>query len=382
MAHAEAAPPDPVPSVPALSLETDPALSPCSSNTERCPRSARRWLAPPALAAGLALFPGFLVHGAGAFAIGDRGTARKLLLSEAAGLGVFLTAGTLIAVTGTSRRLMGLLAPITIAGFGVFVLGLFADLYAASTGGRPDHHAPTFVPKVDAEVGYLYVYDPQFAYRSFLTARSDLRAGVLRVSPEAQIALDDDTQRFLVELAYRPLGRTVRRSAPDGSFLELATGLRYQRYGSDGFAVMTPEWHLNGRLDLGRVGPSLAGSYFEGQVGAGLELYDFQVKGSSVRNHATGLLLARFGFGVYFGAGGANSGEAYLYYDHRHDDFAAGLGVPGIPAGILGHLGLRGHYFVTSRWGVAGLVEVGSALVTGLSLRYRHAPVRAVGGAG
>jgi len=382
-AHAEGAPVGTLPAVPALSLGThDATHSTCSADGPRCPQPARFWRVHPGLATGLATFPGFLVHGAGAFAIGDRSTARKLVLSEVGGLGTFLAAGTLIAVTGTSRRLIGLLAPITIAGFGVFVLGFLADLYAASTGGRPDHHAPEFVPRVDAELGYLHVYDPQFAYRSFVTARSDVRSGALRVSPEAQIALDDDTQRFLLEFAYRPLGRTVRRSARDGSFLDLATGLRYQRYGSDGFAVMTPEWHLQGRIDLGRVGPSLAGSYFEGQIGAGLELYDFEVKGSRIRNNATGLLLARFGFGMYFGTGGANSGEAYLYYDHRHDDFAAGFGVPGIPAGILGHIGLRGHYFITRRWGIAGLMEVGSALVTGLSLRYRHAPALTSGGAG
>ena len=132
------------------------------------------------------------------------------------------------------------------------------------------------------------------------------------------------------------------------------------------------------------MGESLAGSFVEGQVGAGLELYDFQVPGSSIGNNAFGLLLARFGFGMYFGDGGANSGEACLYYDHRHDDFAAGLGVTGIPAGILGHVGLRGHYYVTPRWGFSGLVEVGSALVTGLSLRYRHAPIvdARAGGAG
>ena len=166
---------------------------------------------PGVLAASLAVLPGFLVHGAGAFAIGDRSTARKLALSEAGGLTTFLAAGSLIALTGTSRKLIGVLAPITIAGFGVFVLGFLADVYAASTGGRPDQ-APNFVAKLDAEVGYLYVYDPQFAFGSFLTARSDLRAGSFRASPEAQVALDNDTS---VSCSSSPIVHSVaRRGAP------------------------------------------------------------------------------------------------------------------------------------------------------------------------
>jgi hypothetical protein len=356
--------------------------APRASSPELEPAQSKPWLKPGVLAAGLAVFPGFLLHGSGTFAIGQRQTARKLVLSEAAGLTAFLSAGTLIAVTGTSRRLIGVLAPVTLAGFGIFVLGFLADVYAASSGGR-DAHAPLFVPQVDSELGYLHVYDPQFAYRSFLHARADLRAGAFRASPQAWIAVDEDNQRLSLEVAYRALGRTPRRAAADGSFLELGTGVRYHRFAREDFAVITPEWQATGRLDLVRLGPSLSGSFVEGLLGAGLELYDFQVPGSSIANNAFGLLLARFGFGLYFGDGGANSGEAAVYYDHRHDDFAAGLGVQGIPAGILGHLGARGHYYITQAWGVSGLVELGSAVVTGLSLRYRHVarPISLIGGA-
>ncbi|HEX6245763.1 MAG TPA: hypothetical protein VFZ61_32790, partial [Polyangiales bacterium] len=91
-----------------------------------------------------------------------------------------------------------------------------------------------------------------------------------------------------------------------------------------------------------------------------------------VENNAFGMLLARFGFGVYVGSG-PRSGEAQLYYDHRHDDFAAGLGVKGIASGPLGHFGLSGRYYVTQAWGASALIELGSAVVAGLNLCYRHA---------
>ncbi|HEX5659979.1 MAG TPA: hypothetical protein VFX59_22440 [Polyangiales bacterium] len=330
----------------------------------------RQYVRPGVLAGGLAVVPGFVVHGAGAFTIGDRRAARRLLITEAIGLGALIGGGTLLAVTGTSRRMIGVVAPITIAGFGLFMLSWLADIYAATTGGR-DAHAPGFSPRYDAELGYAYVHDPQFRYGSFATLHADLRAHDLRLSPDAWIALDDDNQRFTLELAYRPFGRTPRRAAPDGSYAELATAFRHHRFGSDDFAVITPMWWIQARLDLARVAPTLAGAFVEGQLGAGLELYDFDVRGSKLGDNAFGLLLSRFGFGAYFGDGGARSGELFAYYDHRHDDFAAGLGVQGIGSGILGHVGARGHYFITRNWGVSGLVELGSALVTSLAVRYR-----------
>jgi len=332
------------------------------------------WLRPGTLAAAASVVPSFFLHGSGAFLVGDRKAARRLAISEGAGLAVLVAAGTLIYITGSSRRLVGSLAPLAIGGFSFFMIGWLADVYAASTGGRPEATAPNFVPRLEGELGYLYVYDPQFRYRSFLVGQADLRAGAFRASPSFATALDDDNQRVALELAFRGWGRSPSRVGTDGSFAELATGLRYHRFGNDGFAVTTPEWHIDGRLDLARVGPSLAGSFVQGQLGAALELYDFDAPGSRISDNAFGLLLARFGFGVYFGDGGRRSGEAQLYYDHRHDDFAAGLGTAGIAAGILGHVGMRGHYYVTRNWGVSGLTELGSAFVAGLSLRYRHTP--------
>lgn len=339
----------------------------------RAPRS-EGWLAPSALAGSLSVVPSFFLHGSGALLVGDKKVARRLLISEGAGLTVLVAAGSLIYITGSSRRLIGSLAPLAIGGFSVFMLGWLADVYAATTGGRPDARAPSFVPHLEGELGYLHVYDPQFRYGSFLVGQAHLRTGSFRATPSFYLALDDDNQRFGLELAYRAFGQTPGRASADGSYAELATGLRYHRFGSDGFAVATPEWLAAARLDLLHVGPSLAGAFLEGHLGAALELYDFDLPGAHVSDNAFGMLLARFGFGVYFGSGGKRSGEALLYYDHRHDDFAAGLGTAGIGAGIVGHVGLRGLYYVTRRWGVSALSELGSAFVAGLALRYRHAP--------
>jgi hypothetical protein len=330
-------------------------------------------LEPGFLPAIAAIGPGFITPGIGAFLAHDRRAARNLAMLRGSAFGTMLAAGSLIAVTGTSRRLIGTLTPFGVMGAGVFLVGWLADIYAATTGGR-DARAASWSSQLEAELGYRYVHDPQFAYRNFSYARVDLRGGRFRLSPSAWLALDENNQRVSADIAFRILGQTPRRPGPDGSYLDVATALTWHNYHRERFAVYTNEWRVDGRLDLVRLGPSLSGAFAEGQLGAALEIYDFTATGEPTLEDSTGMLLARFGFGVYFGEPRARSGEVLLYYDHRHDDFAAGLGVAGVGSGVLGHVGLSGHYFITSSWGVSLLAEVGSAYIGGANLRYRFTP--------
>ena len=88
------------------------------------------------------------------------------------------------------------------------------------------------------------------------------------------------------------------------------------------------------------------------------------------------MLLARFGFGLYVGRRADRWGEVRIYYDHRHDDFAGGLKMPGLGSGPLGHFGLDGRAFVSDRWGARAEVQAGAAWVAGLSLVYRYGRVQ------
>ena len=56
-----------------------------------------------------------------------------------------------------------------------------------------------------------------------------------------------------------------------------------------------------------------------------------------------------------------------MYYDHRHDDFAAGLKVRGLGSGVIGHFGTALTYDFTARFGIEAYTEIGSAWVNGLS---------------
>lgn len=320
-----------------------------------------------------ALGPGFFLRGTGTFLAHDRTAAKRLLTLGGVGFASFLGSGIVLIATGTSRRLVLPFTPLLGAGFALFITTWLADIYGAATGGRDDS-VVEYTPLLETELGYRYVYDPQFAYRSFGHLRLDARRDRYRLSTFGDVALDDDNQRLGLELAYRLRGRRAEQLSADGSYLETTGAFLYHRYGSERFAVWTPTLTLDARLDLMHVGESLRGSFIEGQLGAGAELYAFDAPGSQPRDNAFGLLLIRFGFGLYFGQGRQHTGEAQLYYDHRHDDYAAGLAVRGIGGGVLGHVGLLGHYWFHRHFAASALLEFGSAVVAGLSLRHRWSP--------
>jgi len=83
------------------------------------------------------------------------------------------------------------------------------------------------------------------------------------------------------------------------------------------------------------------------------------------------LLLARVGLGVLLRGRAAPGSEAKLYYDHRHDDYAAGFFTPGRISGVFGKFGADFRWFFTPRLGVLLDAQVGSAVVGGVSLLMR-----------
>jgi hypothetical protein len=87
------------------------------------------------------------------------------------------------------------------------------------------------------------------------------------------------------------------------------------------------------------------------------------------------MLLAAFGFGVYLGRRTDRWGEARIFYDHRHDDYAGGLKIPGLGSGTLGHFGVDGRAFFTDHWGARAEVQAGAGWLAGISLVYRYGRV-------
>jgi hypothetical protein len=325
-----------------------------------------------ALAGGAAIVPGLVVHGSGHFVAGDTRTGYRLLALEGVGLGTLALGFVPIVATGASRRIVGPAAALSVVGAGIFLISAFADLYGVlaprgGTGG-PSGIAPVF----GAEAGYRYVYDPVFARRHFAVYQLDYRSGDWRLHPSAWFDLEGSTSRLRAPVVFRIAGPKPAPApvSSDGSYLEVEAALTRHAEIADHFLTTTFELSVQGRLDMQRVAPSLAGSFAELGVGWAAQRYAYHVKGAAA--DVGDLLLARFGYGMYLGFPGRARGEVMLYYDHRHDDFAAGLKIPGIPSGVAGHFGIEGRAFVSDRWGFSAEAVAGSAYVIGASLLFRH----------
>ncbi len=305
-----------------------------------------------ALAVGAALVPGLLLHGSGHFVLGDSDTAGTLLMLE--GIGLLGIVGGLagIAITGASGKTVTPLTGITIGGAGLFTTTFVADLYGVF-GVAPSRAQP--LTPIETSLGVAYVSDRIFEYGVFSTWSLDLRFDDLRLSPSAWVALDDDNARLRGEVAYRVAGDS--RAA----YLDLVGALTHHHYGSEGFAITTGELAVASRLGTDWLIPALAGTFVEGAFGVGLEGHRF----FDLATHSATLLVGGFAFGAYL-----PRGEVALYYDHRHDGFAAGLKMAGLGSGVGGHLGARGEWFFGDL-GVRVGAETGSAHVVSAALVYR-----------
>jgi hypothetical protein len=322
------------------------------------------------LAVGAAIVPGLLVHGSGHLVAGDTRAGYRLLELEGVGLGTLALGFVPIVATGASRRIVGPAAALSVVGAGIFVISALADLYGvlAPRGGTgaPSGQVPWF----EAGMGYRYVYDPVFARRHFALYELDYRAASWRFHPTAWFALEGSTSRVRVPAAFRLAGATPSSPSTDGSFLDVEAALTRHAEIPDRFVTTTGEVSIGGRLDMKQVAPSLTGSFAELGLGWAMQRYGYEVEGASA--DVGELLLARFAYGMYLGRPGGARGEVMLYYDHRHDDFAAGLKIPGIPSGVAGHFGVEGRAYVSGDWGLSFEAAAGSAYVVGMSLLFRR----------
>jgi hypothetical protein len=302
---------------------------------------------------------------------------------EALGLGALLVGGAVLAGTGASRRTIEPAILTAAAGGGLLATSWLADLYGvlAPKGGAG---APLRVlPFVEAQLGARAVDNPTVPGRFFLGPSFDVRLGGWRLSPGAWLPIDGkDQSRYAGEVAYRVAGprATSAHVVPDGSSFDVVLGVIHHRYAEDAhgavpgasFDMTTVDLHLAGRYDLRRVAPSLAGAFVEGAAGVGLGAYHYPVVGTT---EANSILIARFAFGFDVGHRADRWGQARIFYDHRHDDFAGGLKMPGLGSGALGYFGVEGTAYVSRAWGVRGELQAGSAWLGGLGIVRRFGMV-------
>jgi len=316
-----------------------------------------------------AIVPGLLLHGSGHFVAGERRVARRLFVMEGVGVGMFVAGGLPLLLTGASRHSAAPSVALVVSGVGVFGLSWLADLYGAASGGTAGAPAGPGAP-FEVEAGYGYVFDPRFDYRQFAVVGGALRLGATRLAPSAWIAVDEDNQRLRLEAARRFIGAGSARPSGDGTTLEAQAALTHHRYPGDEFAVTTGEASIAGRLDMVRVGDSLAGSFAEMSLGLGSEVTNYYRPGAGA--DIGELLLVRFGYGVAIGRPGVLHGEATLYYDHRRDTFTGGVSPGNGPgSGFAGFFGSELLLHIGPRWGLRARLEQGAARVAQVGLIMR-----------
>ncbi|RKH38038.1 hypothetical protein D7Y23_38675 [Corallococcus sp. AB050B] len=325
---------------------------------------------PPFKAApvAVAVVPGLLLHGLGAWTAGDTQTAKGLFAAEAIGLGLIGAGLVPIALTGASRKTIGPLYAVTLTGAGVFSLSMLANLYAVTSPAFDPGRVPDTLPPLELDLGYQYVNDATADYRNFFALGAVARLSKVQLQASARLAPDEGNTLIRAGAAYRLWGAPERTLGldGDGTSLDVEGFATYHRYPTEGFTLGGGEVALKGRYAMARFGPRFAGSFVEGGVGVSAQAYSYP--GRVDDDNLYGQLLYTFGYGVWLGRGGPLRGEAVLFYDHRKDGLVGGL--RGRGGGMVGSFGLKGRVLVTERWGVAAEAQAGGALMGRLSLVY------------
>jgi len=319
----------------------------------------------------IAVGPGAVVHGAGHASVGDPETSGRLLAAEGVGFGAMIGGLGGLALTGASRYTVTPFALLTVAGAGLVTGSWLADVYGTALRKDERGRPPTLPSTFEAELGYRYVYDPQFRYRSFFVERLDGRVWRLHLATSVWSALDDANTRMGLLGGVRLWGALPGHRAQDASFVDVETAFYRHEFASDGFEARSGELSLATRFDLARWDPSLGGSFIEAGSGIGVRETRYRVPGMSIPPDRDTLLLARMAFGFYFGDPDHRGGETSVYYDHRHDDYAAGLQLTGLGSGVAGHIGSTTRVWLGDAVGVSVNAEVGSAYVAGISALLR-----------
>ncbi len=331
---------------------------------ERGTWPGRRWAA-----LGASLVPGVLLHGAGSWVLGERQAARQLMYIQLTGVG--LTAGSLagLAYTGAARAFVAPLAALSVFGVGAFGVSFLADVYNVAAPPDGWGRSPTRVSLVEGSVGYTYLHQQQFRFSHLLRYSLLARGGRVLVGAAGALSPRAAHDHTLLESGYRFWGATPDREQRDGSFLEARGGVYRTRYAEEDFTTNGYQLLLTARLDSERWAPQIRGAFAEASLGYARRVSEFD---KLPAKQLDDLLLAGFAFGAYHGEPERRGGWSKIYYDHRHDGYAAGLLIPGLGSGVAGHFGLEVHHYLSSRFGFSIVTELGSAWLLTAMLQVRE----------
>jgi len=318
--------------------------------------STRRRLA----AIGAAIFPGVLVHGAGSFVLGERRTAKRLLVVEGVGVAAAVLGAAAVGGTGGSPYAVWPGVPLALTGVGLFLPTWLADIWVAA-GGERVRGGPRGTPPWSLELSALGLRDP-YRTRALAGAAARVELGRLGLGAAGLLDAQGDARTGELEARWRICGAAAAAGPiAEGSRLFVRVAARYHRDDPDDVSLATAEAEVVLRAELRRLDPLLAGMFAQLSTGLGVERATYARDAHDVG----ALLLGGFAWGAYLG----RRGEVALFYDHRRDHLAGGL-FTGRASGFVGSFGVGAQLAVAGPWGVRGEVQVGNAWVGTLALRY------------
>ncbi|HEY5922126.1 MAG TPA: hypothetical protein VIV11_10670 [Kofleriaceae bacterium] len=315
-------------------------------------------------AVALAIFPGVIVHGIGAWTVRQKRAAYKIVSGQAIGIALAAMAGGLVGGSGGNPYTIIPGVPLVVAGGGLLMQSWFTDIWVAA-GGEKIVEQPRAPAPWSVELGTSWLHD---AYRERALLRGGGRIELGRVDLGAAAIIDaaGDAQLGEANVALRILGTPASGAlVDDGSRLSVRVGTRVHRDAPDRVTQWTQEFAIDGRLDLAHIDRAFGKSFVEAGTGIGVVRVDY----GDVEHEWSSELLARFAWGAYLGS----RGEATLFYEHTRDGLVGGLPA-WRAAGFLGNVGATLDLRVRGPWALRGELAIGNAWLTTLGIAYRGGP--------
>ncbi len=331
-----------------LSEASAPAESPVAVAPAKKLSAGRR-----ALAIGAAIFPGFVLRGAGSWVAGEKRAAVRLAGGAAGGLVLAGIGGGLVGGSNGNPYTMPAV-PLVVAGVGGILTSWVEDIWIAA-GGAAVHAGPRPPATWTLEVGETWQHD---AYRERIYQRVAATAerGRFQARTSGLLSFTRDAWLVFADVRARVLG-----DAACATCLRVRAGGRLQRDRDDMVTQLVGEVEVEGRLGLARFDRAFHSTFVELSTGLGANRITY----ASMTSEVESLMLGRFAWGAY-----VPGGEITLYYDHRRDGLAGGIDA-WRASGFMGSFGATADIGVGGAWSLRGEFQLGNAYLTTLALTYR-----------
>lgn len=310
--------------------------------------SARR----RAIAVAAAIVPGAVLHGSGHYVLGDRATARRLLIMEVVGAALLGGGGALMGWSGTDENLALAYVPMAVAGAAIMTGSFLADLLGVSIHADPDAVRAIEPDGLGAvSLGYRLSHVPNLDAGQNVRAGAALRLGPVAFDYVGEPATTGGYSAHAAALEVRGVTSVL------GGQLGLGVDGARRQMASDGVTQYAVAAWAESRWSLARVAARVPGGYARLQLGLGLELVDYEgVPGGT--NDAVPFVAGRAAFGLRAGPVGLEAD-----YDHRKDRLPGGAYLGRLP-GFLGSFGVGARWHLTRGWALAGEARYGTGVTS------------------